>query len=171
MVIEPHMDDAALGVGGLLLHRRGRCRITILSVVTWSNFTAYLKLDLANVLEITKLRQQESASCGQAFRSRAALLGLDRRSASFLAGRTLVPSNRRKVQGSWSYFCGPLPERGGSFADRQPTHAHSERPCTGRAVDPHGSGRSCRSSYHSQCMPSESSRGWRPVFKASGLHV
>ena len=61
VVIEPHMDDAALGIGGLLLHRRGRCRITILSVVTWSNFTAYLKLDLANVRDITKLRQQESA--------------------------------------------------------------------------------------------------------------
>jgi LmbE family N-acetylglucosaminyl deacetylase len=62
VVIEPHMDDAALSTGGRLLHRRGRSRITIVSVVKWSNFTSYLKLgrDFTNVQEITELRQQES---------------------------------------------------------------------------------------------------------------
>src|SRR5208283_4807687 len=42
---------------------RGRCRITIISVVKWSNFTSYLTLgrDFMNVREITDLRQQESA--------------------------------------------------------------------------------------------------------------
>ena len=33
VVIEPHMDDAVLSAGGRLLHRRGRCRITILSEI------------------------------------------------------------------------------------------------------------------------------------------
>jgi LmbE family N-acetylglucosaminyl deacetylase len=63
VVIEPHMDDAALSAGGRLLHRRGRCRITILSVVKWSNFTSYLLLrrNFLDVREITELRQQESA--------------------------------------------------------------------------------------------------------------
>jgi LmbE family N-acetylglucosaminyl deacetylase len=63
VVIEPHMDDAALSAGGRLLHCRGRCRITILSVVKWSNFTTYLLLrrNLSNVREVTELRQQESA--------------------------------------------------------------------------------------------------------------
>jgi LmbE family N-acetylglucosaminyl deacetylase len=62
VVIEPHMDDAALSAGGSLLHRRGQCRITILSVVKWSNFTSYLLLrrNYLNVREITALRQQES---------------------------------------------------------------------------------------------------------------
>lgn len=62
VVIEPHMDDAALSAGGRLLHRRGQCRITILSVVKWSNFTSYLllKRNYLNVREITALRQEES---------------------------------------------------------------------------------------------------------------
>jgi len=62
VVVEPHMDDAVLSVGGRLLNRRGRCRTTILSVVKWSNFTSYLTLgrDFMNVQEITDLRVQES---------------------------------------------------------------------------------------------------------------
>lgn len=63
VVIEPHMDDAALSAGGRLLHRRGRCRITILSVVRWSNFTTYLLLgrNSLSVRDVTDLRQEESA--------------------------------------------------------------------------------------------------------------
>lgn len=63
VVIEPHMDDAALSVGGRLLNRRGRCRITILSVVKWSNFTSYLLSShhALTVAEVTTLREQESA--------------------------------------------------------------------------------------------------------------
>jgi len=63
VVIEPHMDDAVLGAGGRLLNRRGRFRITILSVVKWTNFTSYLSLNrnFINVQDITNLRQQESA--------------------------------------------------------------------------------------------------------------
>ncbi len=63
VVIEPHMDDAVLSAGGRLLHRRGQCRITILSVVKWSNFTSYLllKRDSLSVQEITDLRLAESA--------------------------------------------------------------------------------------------------------------
>ena len=63
VVIEPHMDDAALSAGGRLLHRRGRCRTTILSVVKWSNYTSYLHLkrNYLSVRDVTDLRQQESA--------------------------------------------------------------------------------------------------------------
>ena len=62
VVVEPHMDDAALSVGGRLLLRRGRGRTTILSVVKWSNFTSYLTVgrEFADVREITDLRQRES---------------------------------------------------------------------------------------------------------------
>jgi len=63
VVIEPHMDDAVLSAGGRLLHRRGQCRMTILSVVKWSNFTTYLllKRNFLDLQEITELRQEESA--------------------------------------------------------------------------------------------------------------
>ena len=74
VVIEPHMDDAVLWAGGRLLHRRGKNRITILSVVKWSNFTSYLTLGrdrrtyylkrnqgAFSVDEVTRLRQKESA--------------------------------------------------------------------------------------------------------------
>jgi LmbE family N-acetylglucosaminyl deacetylase len=62
VVIEPHMDDAALSAGGRLLLRRGRARITILSVVKWSNFTSYLLLNrnFHDIQAVTALRQQES---------------------------------------------------------------------------------------------------------------
>lgn len=62
VVIEPHMDDAALSVGGRLLNRRGRGRTTILTVMKWSNFTSYLTRgrDFINVSEVTDLRVQES---------------------------------------------------------------------------------------------------------------
>lgn len=62
VVIEPHMDDAVLSAGGRLLHRRGRARITILSVVKRSNFTSYLLLnrDFRDVQAVTDLRQKES---------------------------------------------------------------------------------------------------------------
>jgi len=63
VVVEPHMDDAALSVGGRLLHRRGKCRITILSVVKWSNFTSCLSQNRSALFveEVTELRQKETA--------------------------------------------------------------------------------------------------------------
>lgn len=62
LVIEPHMDDAALSVGGRLLHRRGKSRITILSVVKRSNFSSYMKIQrgILDVDHVTSLRQHES---------------------------------------------------------------------------------------------------------------
>lgn len=74
VVIEPHMDDAALSVGGRMLKRRGRERMTILTAVRHSNYTSYvhLKRDYLNVDEIVELRLQES-------RLAAALLGAEHR--------------------------------------------------------------------------------------------
>jgi LmbE family N-acetylglucosaminyl deacetylase len=74
VVIEPHMDDAILSTGGRLLNRRGSCRITILSVVKWSNFTSYLlsRPDLLEIHEVSNLRRQESALV-------ARILGADHR--------------------------------------------------------------------------------------------
>lgn len=81
VVIEPHLDDAVFSAGGRLLHRRGQCRITILTVVKWSNFTRCLASghDFVDVQEVSQLRLRESALA-------ASMLGathctLDRRDA------------------------------------------------------------------------------------------
>ncbi|MBP2675194.1 MAG: hypothetical protein H6Q84_2034 [Deltaproteobacteria bacterium] len=62
VVIEPHMDDAALSVGGRMLRLRGRCRFTILTVMRHSNFTSYwdLRRNFLDVETVTALRLQES---------------------------------------------------------------------------------------------------------------
>jgi LmbE family N-acetylglucosaminyl deacetylase len=58
LVIEPHMDDAVLGVGGQLLRRKDRERVTVLSVVRWSDYTKLGPLDRQ---EVSALRAAESA--------------------------------------------------------------------------------------------------------------
>jgi LmbE family N-acetylglucosaminyl deacetylase len=63
VVIEPHMDDAALSLGGYLLQAPNNHRTTIVSVVKWSNYTSYINLgrtDLLNYQRVTQLRIKES---------------------------------------------------------------------------------------------------------------
>jgi LmbE family N-acetylglucosaminyl deacetylase len=74
VVIEPHMDDAALSVAGRMLKRRGRERMTILTAIRQSNYTSYihLKRDYLDVDKVTDLRLQESALA-------AALVGAEHR--------------------------------------------------------------------------------------------
>ena len=47
VVIEPHMDDAILSVGGQLLLRKGKCQITIVCVFGVSNYTSYMEVNKA----------------------------------------------------------------------------------------------------------------------------
>lgn len=72
VVIEPHMDDAALSIGGSLLHRRSRGHTTILSVTQQSIFTSYFssKRMFLNSCAITRIREQESTLASE-------LLGAD----------------------------------------------------------------------------------------------
>jgi LmbE family N-acetylglucosaminyl deacetylase len=62
VVIEPHMDDAALSVGGQLLRRKGNCHITIICVFGVSNYTSYMESQRAylDADAITQLRFEES---------------------------------------------------------------------------------------------------------------
>lgn len=80
VVIEPHMDDAILSVGGSLLARKNRCRITILTVAWKSIFSSYLlsRYDFTDVGEITTLRLRESALA-------AKLVGAEHRTMAELA--------------------------------------------------------------------------------------
>lgn len=62
VVVEPHMDDAILSVGGQLLLRKGKQRITILCVFGISNYTSYMELKrpFLDHEKITSLRTAES---------------------------------------------------------------------------------------------------------------
>lgn len=62
LVIEPHMDDAVLSVGGLMWKNREACEFTVATVAGRSNFTSYQKIgrDYLDVDEVTELRRRES---------------------------------------------------------------------------------------------------------------
>jgi LmbE family N-acetylglucosaminyl deacetylase len=62
LIIEPHMDDAVLSVGGLMWKNRGTCEFTVATVAGRSNFTSYQKIgrDYFDVQTVTDLRCRES---------------------------------------------------------------------------------------------------------------
>ena len=62
LVIEPHMDDAALSLGGWMLKHAGECEFTVVSFVGVSNFTSFQKIgrEYYDTAEISKLRRCES---------------------------------------------------------------------------------------------------------------
>ncbi|MRR49954.1 MAG: hypothetical protein EG825_03415 [Rhodocyclaceae bacterium] len=62
LVLEPHMDDAALSVGGLMWALRNQCEFTLVSIAGYSNFTSYYFLDREyfDVEKISALRKAES---------------------------------------------------------------------------------------------------------------
>jgi LmbE family N-acetylglucosaminyl deacetylase len=95
VVIEPHMDDAILSVGGQLLLRSGQQRITILSVFGVSNYTSYMEMKrpFFDQQEVTRLRLEESHLA-------AALVGAQFTSLDFLdAPLRLLPADEWSDQG------------------------------------------------------------------------
>jgi len=62
MVIEPHMDDAALSVGGLMLQRRAECEFLLVTVATRSVATSYRgrNRNFFDIETISNLRKAES---------------------------------------------------------------------------------------------------------------
>lgn len=63
LVVETHMDDAVLSVGGLMWSLREECEFTLVSVTGRSNFTSpyYLDREFFNVPRVSGLRRAESA--------------------------------------------------------------------------------------------------------------
>lgn len=64
LVVEPHMDDAVLSVGGVMWQQRQECEFTVLSVVGVSNFTSYHRMDREyfDIGTVTALRRAESGT-------------------------------------------------------------------------------------------------------------
>jgi hypothetical protein len=63
LIIEPHMDDAILSVGGLMWQKREECEFFVVSVVGRSNFTSYYRLnrEYFDTEKISNLRNCESS--------------------------------------------------------------------------------------------------------------
>lgn len=62
VVIEPHADDAALSVGGVMWLRRHECMFIVATMASRSNFTSYYNLgrDYFNVRQVMEVRRKES---------------------------------------------------------------------------------------------------------------
>ena len=63
LVLEAHMDDAVLSVGGLMWLRRAQCRFTVVTIAGRSNYTSYYELDrdFFDVARVSRLRAAESS--------------------------------------------------------------------------------------------------------------
>lgn len=78
LVIEPHMDDAILSVGGLMWSLRESCEFTLATAGGRSNFTSYymMERDFFDVQEVSALRNAESALVMRMLGGRHVDLGL-----------------------------------------------------------------------------------------------
>lgn len=76
LVIEPHMDDAVLSVGGTMWLRRNECEFIVASVVGTSNYT--MRYGLGNgffdIEAVSALRRSESEHCVRFFGGKHMLL-------------------------------------------------------------------------------------------------
>jgi LmbE family N-acetylglucosaminyl deacetylase len=78
MVIEPHMDDAVLSVGGLMLRRRDECEFLIVTIATRSVATSYRDLDrdFFDIETVSGIRKAESRIVARLLGGRHIPLGL-----------------------------------------------------------------------------------------------
>lgn len=78
LVIEPHMDDAILSLGGTMFQRRNEVEFTILTMAGRSNFTSYYYLDrpYLNADTVSALRIAESRLVARMLHGQHVELGL-----------------------------------------------------------------------------------------------
>jgi hypothetical protein len=63
LVLEPHMDDAILSVGGVMWSLRNECEFTLATIASRSNFTSYYfrEREFFDVDRVSALRRAESS--------------------------------------------------------------------------------------------------------------
>jgi LmbE family N-acetylglucosaminyl deacetylase len=107
LVLEPHMDDGVLSLGGVLWSRRAECEFTIVSVAGRSNFTSYYNLerDYFDVDEVSELRRAESVLLARAVGGRHVALDLPEAPLRYRPGRWTLDWFRRH-RASISAFIG-----------------------------------------------------------------
>jgi LmbE family N-acetylglucosaminyl deacetylase len=109
LVLEPHMDDAVLSVGGLLWARRAECEFTIVTIAGRSNFTSYYNLerDYLDVDVVSALRCAESRLLARAVGGRHVAVDLPEAPLRYRPGPWTLDWFRRH-HGSVSAFIGHM---------------------------------------------------------------
>jgi LmbE family N-acetylglucosaminyl deacetylase len=124
VVVEPHMDDGALSLGGTMWSRREQCEFTIVTLAGRNNFTSYyyLERDYFDVDEVSALRRAESALVARAIGGRHVALDLPEAPLRYRAGNWTVDWYRRhraSVSAFISHTSGPKELRAWTKALRQ----------------------------------------------------
>jgi len=106
MVIEPHMDDAALSVGGVMLQRRAECEFLLVTVATRSVATSYrgIDRDYFDVETISNLRKAESQIVARLVWGRHIPLGLVEATLRYYPQKWTLDWFRRHEQAVWAYL-------------------------------------------------------------------
>lgn len=112
LLIEPHMDDGVLSVGGVLWQRRAECEFTIVTLAGRSNFTSYsyLDRDYFDVDEVSALRQAESALLARAVGGHHVALDLPEAPLRYRPGRWSIEwfrAHRASVSAFIDHTSGP----------------------------------------------------------------
>ena len=78
LILEPHMDDGVLSLGGTMWSRRAQCEFTIVTLAGRCNFTSYYYLDrdYFGVDDVSALRRAESELLARAVGGRHVALDL-----------------------------------------------------------------------------------------------
>ncbi len=124
VVIEPHMDDGTLSLGGTMWSRRAQCEFTIVTVAGRCNFTSYyyLERDYFDVDEVSALRRAESALVARAIGGRHVVLDLPEAPLRYRAGNWALDWYRRhraSISAFISHTSGPEELRAWTEAIRQ----------------------------------------------------
>lgn len=110
VVIEPHMDDAILSVGGLMWSLRESCEFTLVTAGGRSNFTSYymMERDYFDVKKVTELRNAESALVMRLLGGQHVDLGLSEAPLRYNDGNWTLDWFRRhrKAIGAFIGHCG-----------------------------------------------------------------
>ena len=106
MVIEPHMDDAALSVGGLMLQRRAECEFLLVTVATRSVATSYrgIDRDFFDMETISNLRKAESEIVARLVWGRHIPLDLVEATLRYYPQKWTLDWFRRHEQAVWAYL-------------------------------------------------------------------
>jgi LmbE family N-acetylglucosaminyl deacetylase len=106
MVIEPHMDDAALSIGGVMLQRRAECEFLLVTVATQSVATSYrgIDRDYFDVKTISDLRKAESQLVARLVWGRHIALDLTEATLRYYPQKWTLDWFRRHEQAVWEYL-------------------------------------------------------------------
>ena len=106
MVIEPHMDDAALSVGGLMLQRRAECEFLIVTIATKSLASTYRALDreFFDIETVSGIRKAESGIVARLLWGRHIPLELIEATLRYYPQNWTLDWFRRHEQAIWTYL-------------------------------------------------------------------